>query len=146
MSAGPAPSGHGRGEDPARHARGPGDRLPEQPAAPDWMTDQDWQARCSALALCEEDEPGDPERDPDPQDCAPPPGQDQLTPAEIAQCRELAAADARAAVHAARLGSTGALAFAGAALGRRGPGQPGSAHASPGEYPGPAASSPHRER
>jgi hypothetical protein len=67
------------------------------------MTDEDWEAR---LAV-EVDEPPDPELDPDPEDCAPPPGQDELTAAEIAQCRELAAADARATAHAARLGLTG---------------------------------------
>ncbi|MGH3260004.1 MAG: hypothetical protein ACRDOU_32160, partial [Streptosporangiaceae bacterium] len=39
---------------------------------------------------------------------------------------------------AARLGTTGALAAIGAALGRHGPGQPGSAEGFPGEYPGPA--------
>jgi hypothetical protein len=99
------------------------------------MTDEDWEARLAVLTP----EPPDPELDPDPEDCAPPPGQDELTPAEIAGCRELAAADARAAVHAVRLGGTGALALAAAALGRRGPGQPGSAHTFPGEYPGPAA-------
>src|SRR5207237_72393 len=49
---------------------------------------------------------------------------------------------ARAAANAARLGATGALASIGAGpsgRGRRGPGQPGSAHRFPGEYPGPAA-------
>jgi hypothetical protein len=101
------------------------------------MTDEDWEARLAALE--DEQEPADPELNPDPEDCAPPPGQDELTAAEIAGCRELAAADARAAAHAARLGLAGALSFAGAALGRRGPGQPGSAHAFPGPDPGPAA-------
>jgi hypothetical protein len=101
------------------------------------MTDEEWAARLAARE--DEDEPADPELDPDPEDCAPPPGEDELTAGEIAECREISAAGARAAAHAAKLGAAGALAAAAAALGRRGPGQPGSAHWFPGEYPGPAA-------
>jgi Domain of unknown function (DUF222) len=130
VGRGPAPQQPGRDEAPPG-----GEGWRRLPADADWMTDQDWEARLACLI----DEPPDPELDPDPQDCAPPPGQDELTPAEIAECREIAAADARAASHATRLGFTGALALAGAVLGRRGPGQPGSAHRFPGEYPGPAA-------
>jgi hypothetical protein len=101
------------------------------------MDDAEWAAFLASRGS--EEEPGDPELCPDPEDCAPPPGEDVLTAAEIAECREISAEQARAAAHAARLGTTGALAAIGAGLGRRGPGMPGSAHRFPGEYAGPAA-------
>ena len=57
----------------------------------------------------------------------------------VAESREAAEDQARADATAARLGTTAALAAVAASLGRRGPGQPGSAEIVPGEYPGPAA-------
>jgi len=121
MTPRPAP-GPGRDEDPARHARGPGDPLQDEAAgwrrlpsgATDWMDDEQWAAR----PLGEE-----PELYPDPED--------RLLPGEvdldalIAECREITAAEAQAAAVAARLGTTGALGAIAATAGRRGPGQPG---------------------
>src|SRR5215470_12023390 len=57
----------------------------------------------------------------------------------LADCREAAEDQARAAQAAARTGTTAALAALAATAGRRGPGQPGSEQIFPGEYPGPAA-------
>src|SRR5579863_10038741 len=92
------------------------------------MDDQQWAAYLAR-------EPADPGPDP-------PGGPPDLSRAElaamIAECREIAADEARAAAAAARMGTTGALGAIGATLGRRGPGQPGSAEQFPGEYPGPA--------
>src|SRR5437764_9857924 len=88
MSRGPVPQHPGQDPPGAEGWR----RLP---ADADWMTDEDWEARLAVVA----DEPPDPELDPDPEECAPPPGQDELTAEEIAECREIAAADARAAAH-----------------------------------------------
>ena len=69
---------------------------------------------------------------PDP-DGPPPPGEDELTPGEIAGIGAAAEAEGRAAVNGARSGTTGALAAIAALAGRRGPGQPGSARRVPGE-------------
>ncbi len=137
MTPGPAP-GHGRDEDPARHARGPADPLQDAaagwrrlPSGIDWMDDEQWAARpCGA-------EPADPELCPDPDD-PPLPGEVDLE-AIIAECREISENEARATAHAARLGTTGALGAIAATAGRRGPGMPGSARSFPGEYSGPAA-------
>ncbi len=85
--------------------------------------------------------PPDPELDPgwfpDPDDPALPSG---IDPDELrAGSRRIAAEQAAAAEHIAGLGYTAELAAGAAgALGRRGPGQPGSAHRFPGEYAGPA--------
>ncbi len=87
----------------------------------------------------EEDEPFDPEEYPDPEG-PPPPGEDELTAAEIAAIAEANDAEARAAAAAARTGTTGALAALAALAGRRGPGQPGSARVFPGESSSRAAS------
>src|SRR5260370_6380189 len=76
--------------------------------------------------VAEQDEPPDLEEWPDPEE--------ELTAAELAEIREAAADEVRAAANAARLGTTGALTAAAASLGRRGPGQPGSAHPFPGEH------------
>jgi hypothetical protein len=77
--------------------------------------------------LCaEDDDPRDaPQEYRDPQSCTPPPGQDELTPAELAGIAE-AAADEMLALDAA-------------STGRRGPGQAGSARTFPGESAGRAA-------
>ena len=72
---------------------------------------------------------------PDPDD-PPLPGEIDLD-AIAAECAQIAAEEADAAARAAAAGATGALT---AGLGRRGPGQPGSARSFPGEYAGPAGS------
>jgi hypothetical protein len=71
--------------------------------------------------LCQQDDdPADaPQEYWDPESCAPPPGQDELTPGELAEVRE-AAADEMLALDAA-------------STGRRGPGRAGSARSFPGE-------------
>ena len=71
--------------------------------------------------LCEQDDdPSDvPQEYWDPESCAPPPGQDELTGEELAEARE-AAADEMLALQAA-------------STGRRGPGMAGSARVFPGE-------------
>src|SRR5579859_6654608 len=136
MTPGPAP-GSGRDTDPARRTRGPGDPLQDaaagwrrMPPGTDWMDDEQWAARPPG------EEPPDPDLWPDPED-PPLPGEVDLDTL-IAECRQVTAAEARAAALAARAGATGALAATAAkAAGRRGPGMPGS-QSFPGEYPGPA--------
>jgi len=88
------------------------------------MTEEERQAWLDALSG--EDEPFDPEEYPDP-DGPPPPGEDELTPEELAGIREVTEAEARGAANGARSGTTGALAAIAAYGSRRGPGQPGSA-------------------
>ena len=145
MTPGPAP-GPGWDENPVRRAAGPdgprrtpgpGDPLQDAaagwrrlPAGVDWMDEEQWAARPVG------EESPDPERYPDPEN-PPWPGEVDLD-AIIAECREVTAAEARAAALAATAGTTGALAAsAAAAAGRRGPGMPGS-EVFPGEYLGPA--------
>jgi hypothetical protein len=99
------------------------------------MDDEQWAA--SLAARESGDEPADPELGPDPED-PPLPGEYDLDMI-IAEGREICADEARAAEHAAGLGTLSALAAIGAALGRRGPGQPGSAHRFPGVYASRAA-------
>src|SRR5579864_793111 len=101
------------------------------PSEADWMDDEQWAAYLAA-------DPADPGLDLglDPDDAP------EFSRAELAtiisECREIGEDEARAAALAARMGTTGPLAAIGAALGRRGPGQPGSAHQFAGEYLGPA--------
>ena len=106
MPSVPAPEDPGWDEDPDRPDRDP--ESPEEQQA--WL---DW--------VCERD--GDPFYGPqeywDPEACAPPPGQDELTAEELAGIRA-AAADEMLALDAA-------------GTGRRGPGQAGSARRFPGE-------------
>ena len=136
MTPGPAP-GPGRDTIPARRTRGPGDPLQDAaagwrrlPAGTDWMDAEQWAARPVG------EEPPDPDRFPDPED-PPLPGEVDLD-AIIAECRQLTAAEARAAAAMAQVGTTAALAATAAkAAGRRGPGMPGS-ECYPGEYPGQA--------
>jgi len=140
MSDTPAPRHPGPDEDPPGVPSGPGDHpwlgSPDWrpvPQRPDW--DEAWLA-----ARAEDEYPGDPDEDEDP-DHAPPPGMDddQLV-ALIAEAREITAEQARAAELAARLGHTAVLAAIGAeGAGRRGPGMPGSAQTYPGEYASRAA-------
>jgi hypothetical protein len=106
---GPAPP------DPDFPPGGEGRLLPSDPG---WLEDEAYLA-----ALSEDDDPGDPELDQDP-DNAPPAGLDDAgLAALLAGAREL----------------TVDRAWATAWLGRRGPGMPGSARRFPGEYAGPAA-------
>jgi Domain of unknown function (DUF222) len=134
----PAPSGPGRGEDPSGVPAGPGDHpwlgSPDWrlvPQSPDW--DEAWLA-----ARADDEDPGDPEEDQDP-DNAPPPGLDDAQlEALIIEARQ-AAAD-RAAGAAAGCGQAAVRAALEAVCGgRRGPGMPGSAESFPGEHPSPAA-------
>jgi Domain of unknown function (DUF222) len=103
------------------------------PADPGWDDDPAWLDRDPVTAedreawldrLAELDEPPDPEEYWDP-DGPPPPGEDQLTPDEVAEI-QAAAADEMLAAEAADAG-------------RRGPGHPGSARIFPGESASPAA-------
>ena len=100
------------------------------PADPGWDGDPAWPDRDPVTAaereawldrLCAQDD--DPFDDPqeywDPEACAPPPGEDELTAGELAGVAE-AAADEMLALDAA-------------STGRRGPGQAGSARVFPGE-------------
>jgi hypothetical protein len=104
------------------------------PGRDDWMTGADLDAQLACLAA-EEDPPGSWLHS-DPEDLLLPGDEDMA--AIWAETSQLAAEQAAAADHIARLGFTAALAAAGAGLGRRGPGQPGSAHRFPGVYDGPA--------
>ena len=106
MPSVPAPADPGWGEDPARPDRDP-------------MTAAEREAWLDRL--CEQDDdPSDASQEYwDPEACAPPPGQDELTAEELAEVRE-AAADEMLALDAA-------------STGRRGPGQAGSARVFPGE-------------
>jgi hypothetical protein len=99
------------------------------PSGADWMDDEQWAVYLAA-------DPVDPRLSPDPD--GPPEFSRAELAAIISECRQIGEDEARAAALAARMGTTGALAAIGAALGRRGPGQPGSAEQFPGEYPGPA--------
>ena len=100
------------------------------PADPGWDEDPAWLDRDPMTAaereawldrLCEQDDdPSDaPQEYWDPESCAPPPGEDELTAGELAGIAE-AAADEMLALDAA-------------STGRRGPGQAGSARVFPGE-------------
>src|SRR5689334_13788747 len=100
------------------------------PADPGWDEDPAWLDRDPMSAaereawldrLCQaDDDPADaPQEYWDPESCAPPPGQDELTEQELAGAAE-AAADEMLALDAA-------------STGRRGPGQAGSARVFPGE-------------
>jgi hypothetical protein len=142
MPTEPAPADPGRDKDPVRRVPGPDD-FPEDgiggwrlvPSRADWLDEAAYLA-----ALANEEELPDPDLWEDP-DNAPPPGLDDAQLAAlIAEARQIADDHAHAAAHAARLGAAGALAAVGAtAMGRRGPGMPGSADRFGGEYTGPAA-------
>jgi len=97
---------------------------------PDPMTEEEQEAWLDAVAA--QGEPFDPEEWFDPEG-PPPPGEDQLTAEELAGIRQVMDDQPEAAAAAARLKSTGAIGAIAASLGRRGPGQPGSAHRFPGE-------------
>ena len=118
MRQGPTPAGPGRDEDPAREPR-------EPVHTPDPMTGEDWQAWCDSQA--DQDEP--PDTDEEEPSTAPPWEYD--LDAIVAECRRVTAEEAAACARAARLGLAGGQSIG---LGRRGPGQPGSARRAPGEY------------
>jgi len=106
MTSVPAPAGPGRDDDPARPDRDP-------------ATAADREAWLDRLCELDDDPFDDPQEYWDPESCAPPPGEDELTAAELAEVRA-AAADEMLALDAA-------------STGRRGPGQAGSARVFPGE-------------
>jgi hypothetical protein len=112
MSSEPAPADPGWDEDPARPDRDP-------------MTAAEREAWLDRLCAQDDDPFDQPEEYWDPESCAPPPGQDELTAEELAGIRE-AAADEMLALDAA-------------STGRRGPGQAGSARVFPGEWDSRAA-------
>jgi Domain of unknown function (DUF222) len=116
MPQGPAPVDPGRDDNPGH-----------VPPWPDWMDDPAYLTMRAA-----DEDPGDLGLDEDPDD-APPPDADQ---AELAtEANEIIAAQERVAAVMARLGLTAAMAAdAAAAVGRRGPGMPGSAQSFPGVY------------
>ena len=100
------------------------------PEDPGWDEDLAWldrdplspeerEASLDHLCKADDDPFADPEEYWDPESCAPPPGQDELTAEELAGIRE-AAADEMLALEAA-------------STGRRGPGQAGSGRTFPGE-------------
>jgi hypothetical protein len=131
----PGPDGHpsgvpaGSGDRPSLGS--PGWRL--VPQSPDW--DEAYLA-----AIADDEDPGDPDEDEDPDNAAPPGLDDHELAALIAEAREITADRARAAEAAARWGQTGLLGALGAMVtGRRGPGMPGSAQTYPGEHASPAA-------
>ena len=106
MPSVPAPADPGRDEDPAWLDRDP-------------MTAAEREAWLDRLCAQDDDPSDAPQEYWDPESCAPPPGQDELTDRELAEVRE-AAGDEMLALDAA-------------GTGRRGPGQAGSARVFPGE-------------
>jgi hypothetical protein len=141
VNQGPVPRDPGQDDDPSGVPAGPGE-FPEL-GSPRWRLapcSPDWPEWMEDGAYLDDEDPGDPGEEEDP-DGAPPPGLDDAgLAALIAGAREVAGDQARAAAVAARLGTTGALAASGAAaLARRGPGMPGSAQSFPGEYASRAA-------
>ena len=106
MSSVPAPADPGWDEDPAWLDRDP-------------MTAAEREAWLDRLCALDDDRSDQPEEYLDPESCAPPPGQDELTAEELAGIAG-AAADEMLALDAA-------------STGRRGPGQAGSARVFPGE-------------
>jgi hypothetical protein len=104
------------------------------PDWPEWMEDGAYLA-----ALADEEYPGDPDEEEDP-DSGPPPGLDDAGLAVlISEAREVTGDRARADALFARLGETAAMAAVAACLGRRGPGMPGSARSFAGQYTSAAA-------
>src|SRR6476659_5129671 len=106
MPSVPAPADPGRDDDPAWLDRDP-------------MTAAEREAWLDRLCAQDDDPADAPQEYRDPESCAPPPGQDELTEQELAGIAE-AAADEMLALDAA-------------STGRRGPGQAGSARIFPGE-------------
>jgi Domain of unknown function (DUF222) len=141
VNQGPVPRDPGQDENLPGGPAGPGG-FPEL-GSPRWRLapcSPDWPEWMEDGAYLDDEDPGDPGEEEDP-DSAPPPGLDDAgLAALIAEAREVTGDQARAAAVAARLGKTGALVASGAAvLARRGPGMPGSAQSFAGEYSSPAA-------
>jgi hypothetical protein len=105
MPSVPASADPGWGEDPAWLDRDP-------------MTAEEREAWLDRLCAQDDDPSDDPGEYWDPEACAPPPGEDELTAVELAGIGEAAADEM--------------LALAAASTGRRGPGQAGSARVFPG--------------
>ena len=103
--------------------------MPLPDASPDWLDDDERAA--VAAAREDEEEPADPYLED-------PPDWEELD-AAVAEAREITAAEARDRAYAARRVFYGGWGAVGAAPGRRGPGQPGSAASFPGEHASPAA-------
>ena len=101
--------------------------VPPPPGRDDDPARENWLAWCDAAAS--EGEPRDPDEEEPGPDGPPGPWEYDLD-AIIAECRQVTAEEAAAAARAARLGLLGGQPVG---LGRRGPGQPGSAQRSPGE-------------
>ena len=98
----------------------------------------DWEAWLAFKEQCGDDEPPDLGEYRDPEDPALP-GEDEELAEIQAEARQAAADQAAAEAHIARLGQTATMAaIASTAMGRRGPGMPGSAHLLPGECSGSA--------
>jgi hypothetical protein len=139
MTQTPVPRDPGPGGDPSGVRAGLGDRP--WLGSPDWRLvpqSPDWDEAYLA-AVADDEDPGDPEEYEDPDHASPPGLDDAGLEALMAEAREITADQLRAAEAAARSGHTAALAAVGAVLaGRRGPGMPGSAESSPGEYASPA--------
>ena len=140
MPPGPAPADRGRDDSRPGTPPGPDQVLPPgEPAEPGWepvitrpdpMPAEEREAWLDHLAAG--DAPSGPEEYWDP-DGPPPPGEDALTPGELAGIGEAAEGVARGAAGGVRSGTAGALGAIAALGGRRGPGQPGSARVFPGE-------------
>ncbi len=142
--AGPAGKAHapvpGRADDaplpaacvPSGEVPLPAAPAPDEPrpgATPDWLDDDERAA--VAAARQDEDESVDPYLED-------PPDWEELD-AAAAEAREITAAEARDSGYAARRVFCGGWGAVGAAPGRRGPGQPGSAASFPGEHASAAA-------
>ena len=138
MPPGPAPADPGREQSRPGMPPAPGQAVPPPAAGddawepvitrPDPVSAQELEAWLDHLA--EQDEPFDPEEYPDP-DGPSPPGEDELTAAEVAEVAEAVLGEAQGVVNGARSGTSGALAVIAAIGGHRGPGQPGAARVGP---------------
>jgi hypothetical protein len=137
MPGTPADEPSGRDED---HAQGSAPDTPGEgwrllpPSREDWLSEDEWEEWTTAR--CAGDEPLAPEEAVDPDDPSLPADMD--IDVLIAEAEQAATEQARTAEAAARAGTAGAMAAVAAGLGRRGPGQPGSAQRFPGTYTGPA--------
>jgi uncharacterized protein DUF222 len=133
-AASPAPAASSASSSPAGDASLPPCSLdgwvPLPASSVDWLDEAGWAA--SLAGREDEQEPADPELEDGPPDW-------EGLAAVIAEAREVTAAEARDREYAARMVAGGGFGPAGAAPGRRGPGQPGSAASFPGEHASPAA-------
>jgi hypothetical protein len=143
MPGTPAGEPSGRDED---HAQGSAPDAPGEgwrllpPSREDWLSEDEWEEwAAGSAARCAEDESLAPEEAVDPDDPSLPADMD--IDVLIAEAEQAATEQARAAEAAARAGTAGAMAAVAAGLGRRGPGQPGSAQRFPGTTPAPRAGS-----